>query len=52
MNEIYHKILELWNIVKEMPEECKGNSEEAHKNRGAYMYIRSTIHQLIRKEDE
>lgn len=52
MNEIYNKILELWDTVKEIPEECKGNSEEARKNRSAYMYIRSTIHQLIRKEDE
>lgn len=52
MNELYNKILELWNIVKEIPEECKGDSEEARKNRSAYMHIRTTIHQLIRKEDE
>lgn len=59
MNEnIYNKILELWNLVKEVPQECKGNSEEASKNRRTWMHIRSTIHQLlpiiqlIREEDE
>ena len=52
MNEIYNKILELWNIVKEVPEEYKGNSEEACRNRRAWMHVRSTIYQLIRKEDE
>lgn len=52
MNEIYNKILELWNMIKEIPEECKGNSEEAHKNRSAWMHVRSIIHQLIKKEDE
>lgn len=52
MNEIYNKILELWNMLKEVPEECKGNSEEAYKYRRAWMHVRSTIHQLIREEDE
>lgn len=52
MNEMYNKILELWNMLKEVPEECKGNSEEASKNRRAWMHVRSTIHQLIKKEDE
>lgn len=47
LNELHSKILELWEIVKEIPEDCKGSSEEAHKKRSAYMHIRSTIHQLI-----
>lgn len=52
MVELYNKILELWNMVKEVPEECKGNSEEAYRNRRAWMHVRSTIYQLIKKEDE
>lgn len=49
MEEMHNKILELWNVVKEVP---KGNSEEAYRNRRAWMHVRSTIHQLIKKEDE
>ena len=52
MEEMYAKILELWNVVKKVPEECKGNSKEASKNRRAWMYVRSTIYPLIREEDK
>ena len=41
------KILELWELVKEIPEDCKGPSEEAHKNRCTWMKMLTTIHSLL-----
>ena len=46
-NEVQSKLFELWNLVKEIPEDCKGPSEEAYKNRRIWMHIRTTIHSLI-----
>ena len=45
--EVQSKVLDLWNLVKEVPEDCKGSSEEAYKNRRIWMKLRTTIHNLI-----
>lgn len=50
--EVYQKLLELWELIKVVPENCKGTSPEASKNRREWMHIRTTIHQLIKEEDE
>lgn len=50
--EVYQKLLELWELLKVVPEDCKGTSPEAYKNRREWMHIRTTIHQLIKEEDE
>lgn len=47
MEEIHEKILELWNLLQNIPPECKGDSIEATKNRRAYMHVRYVIHQLV-----
>ena len=47
MNEIYDKLFELWELLKDVPQECKGDSPETSKNRREWLHIRSTVHQLI-----
>ena len=47
MNEIEKKLLELWELLKEVPQECKGMEPSAYENRRRWMKIRSTVHELI-----
>ena len=46
-DKVQTKLFELWELVKEVPEDCKGPSEEAYKNRRTWMKMRTTIHNLI-----
>lgn len=50
MNEIENKLLELWELLKKIPNECKGENLDAHNNRVRFLHIRSTIHLLINDE--
>lgn len=45
MNEIELKLLELEELLKTIPNECKGESNSM--NRRKYMKIKFTIHNLI-----
>ena len=45
MNEIEHKLEELWSLLQNIPQECKG--DENSKNRHRFLRIRTAIHGLI-----
>lgn len=47
MNEIILKLIELEELLKTIPEECKGNNNA--ENRRKYMKVKSAIQKL--KED-
>lgn len=47
MEEIKKKVEELWELVKEVPQECKGDTLAARVNRMQYMKIRSGISSLL-----
>ena len=47
MEEIYSKLHELYELLKEIPEDCKGNSNDAHCNRRKYIAVKIRIHELI-----
>lgn len=49
MNEIELKLVELEQLLKIVPPECKGNSPEAVINRHKFLKIGSTIHDLQEK---
>ena len=51
-DKVQTKLFELWELVKEVPEDCKGPSEEAYKNRRTWMKMRTTIHNLIDNDQE
>lgn len=46
MEEIEKKLKELTELLAVIPQECKGQSEQAMKNRWRYMRIRTAIHNL------
>ena len=41
------KLLELQEMLSEIPQDCKGDSEDACVNRRKYMAIKSIIRDLI-----
>lgn len=45
--EIKVKLLEILETLSEIPEDCKGNSEDARCNREKYIAIKSMIRDLI-----
>ena len=45
--KIKSKILEVQKMMSEIPQECKGNSEEARCNRRKYIAIKSMVSNLI-----
>ena len=47
MKEIELKLLELEELLKTIPAECKGASNDAHFNRMRYMKVKSTIRELL-----
>ena len=47
MKEIELKLLELEELLKTIPLECKGVSNDAHFNRMRYMKVKSTIGDLL-----
>ena len=47
MKEIELKLLELEELLKTIPAECKGVSNDAHLNRMRYMKVKSTIGDLL-----
>lgn len=48
MKEIENKLLELWELLGTIPEECKGPEKIASENRRRWMDIRLAIHGLIK----
>lgn len=50
MKEIEIALLELQRLLKTIPQECKGDSPTATKERRRYMRIKSTISSLIEEE--
>lgn len=51
MNEIENKLNELWETIQNVgiPDECKGETKEASKNRWRYLKIRGNVAELINK---
>lgn len=47
MVEIEQKLLELEELLRFVPNECKGNSPEAIINRHKFLKIGTTIHSLL-----
>lgn len=47
MKEIGYKLLELQELLKFPPQECKGDSKEASDNRRAWVHIRRCINDLM-----
>ncbi len=47
MKEIELKLLELGELLKTIPMECKGASNDAHINRMRYMKVKSVIGDLL-----
>lgn len=45
--EIKIKLLEIEEMLHEIPEDCKGNSEDARYNRRKYVAVKSMIRDLI-----
>ena len=52
MFEIEMKLLELEELLRIIPQECKGNSPQASINRRKFVKITSTIHDLLYKLNE
>ena len=46
MTEIEQKLNELSELLKFVPQDCKGNSKEATLNRHKFLKIGSVIHDL------
>lgn len=40
-------LLEIQEMLKEIPQDCKGNSEDARVNRRKYMSVKSMVRDLI-----
>lgn len=47
MTDIKKKIHELHELIQTVPQNCKGESEEAKVNRRIYMKLRSHISDLV-----
>lgn len=45
--KIRTKLLEIQEIMSEIPQDCKGNSEEARVNRLKYMTIKARINNIL-----
>ena len=45
--KIKTKLLEIQEMISEIPQDCKGNSKDAHYNRRKYIAIKSMIRDLI-----
>lgn len=45
--KIKKKLLEIQEMMKEIPQDCKGNSEDARVRRRKYMGVKSMIRDLI-----
>ena len=45
--KIKEKLLEIEEIMSEIPQDCKGNSEDARCNRRKYIAVKSIIRDLI-----
>ena len=45
--KIKGKLLEIQEMMSEIPQDCKGNSDDAHCNRIKYMRIKSMVRDLI-----
>lgn len=41
------KLLEIQEMMSEIPQDCKGNSEDARENRIKYIAVKSTVKDLI-----
>lgn len=46
--KIKEKLLEIQEMMSEIPQDCKGNSEDARCNRRKYMAIKSMVSDLIK----
>ena len=45
--KIKEKLLEIKEMMLEIPQDCKGNSEDARCNRRKYIAVKSMIRDLI-----
>jgi len=45
--KIKEKLLEIQEMMSEIPQDCKGNSEDARCNRRKYMAVKSMVMDLI-----
>ena len=45
--KIRTKLLEIQEMMSEIPQDCKGNSEDAHVNRHKYMKIKTKINDIL-----
>lgn len=45
--KIKTKLLEIQEMMSEIPQDCKGNSEDARCNRRKYIAIKSMVRDLI-----
>ena len=50
MKEIEKKLLEIWELLGKIPDECKGPDRTATENRHRFLDIRSAIRKLIDKQ--
>lgn len=46
-NEIKTKLLEIQELMSEIPQDCKGTSKDAHNNRIKYMRVKSMVKGLL-----
>ena len=45
--KIKEKLLEIQEMMSEIPQDCKGNSANAHYNRMKYIAVKSRVSNLI-----
>ena len=45
--KIKEKLLEIQEMMSEIPQDCKGNSEDARINRRKYIAVKSKVRDLI-----
>ena len=41
------KLLEIQEMMSEIPQDCKGNSENARVNRHKYIAVKARIHDIL-----
>lgn len=49
MNDIENKLIELWEMLHTIPNECKGTEKRARENMARWTEIRDAIKELIEK---
>lgn len=49
LEQIENKLLELWDFLQTVPEDCKGAENNANRHR--FLKIRKSIRTLIEEED-